>query len=108
MDDHLTVARDGGVPRLDDIEAEAGGDGGVHCVSAALEDVDSDLGGDRVRSRDGAVLDDDLVLVRPPDAACVQFFCSRHGMGVYRKEIDIVLNILQMLPLLPVKTQATS
>ena len=72
VDDHLTVAGDGGVPRLDDVEAEAGCDGGVHGVSAALEDVDADLGGDRVRSGDGTVLDDDLVLVRPPYAACVQ------------------------------------
>ena len=72
VDDHLTVAGDGGVPRLDDVEAEAGCDGGVHGVSTALEDVDADLGGDRVRSGDGAVLNDDLVLVRSPYAACVQ------------------------------------
>ena len=84
VDDHLTVPGDGGVPRLDDVEAEAGGEGGVHGVSAALEDVDADLGGDGVCSGDGAVLDDDLVLVRTPDAACVQPFHSRHGMGGYR------------------------
>ena len=72
VDDHLTVASNGGVPRLDDVKAEAGGDGGVHGVSAALEDVDADLGGDRVRSGDSAVLDDNLVLVGPPNAACVQ------------------------------------
>ena len=41
-------------------------------ASTALEDVDADLSGDRVRSGDRAVLDYDLVLVRPPDAACVQ------------------------------------
>ena len=82
VDDHLTVAGDGGVPRLDHVEAEAGGDGGVHGVSAALEDVDADLGGDGVRGGDGAVLDDDLVLVRPPDAACVQVFLSHEHVDM--------------------------
>ena len=72
VDDHLAVAGNRRVPRLDHVEAEAGGDGGVHGVSAALKDVDADLGGDRVRGGDGAVLDDDLVPVRTPDAAYVQ------------------------------------
>ena len=71
VDDHLPVAGDRGVPRLDHVEAEAGGDGCVHGVSTALEDVDADLRGDRVRGGDGAALYYDLVLVGPPDAACV-------------------------------------
>ena len=72
VDDHLAVAGYGGVPRLDHGEAEACGNGGVHGVSAALEDLDAGLGGDRVGGCDCAVLDDHLVLVGPPDAACVQ------------------------------------
>ena len=64
------------------LRQKPGGDGGVHGVSAALEDVDADLGGDGVRGGDGAVLDDDLVLVRPPDAACVQVFLSHEHVDM--------------------------
>ena len=79
VDDHLTVTGHGGVPRLDHVEAEAGGDRGVHRIPAAPEDVDSDFGGNRVRGRDGPMLNDDLILVRPPDAPCVYHLHKRSG-----------------------------
>ena len=72
MDEHLTVTCHGGVPRLNHVEAKTRGNGGVHGVSTALENVDSNLGGDRVRGGNRTVFDDNLVLVRTPDAACVQ------------------------------------
>ena len=81
VDDHLTVSGNGGVPRLDHVETEAGRDGGVHGIPAALEDIDADLGGNRVRGGDGAVLNDDLILVRPPDASCVQPMRSCHTLS---------------------------
>ena len=59
---------------FDYVEAEAGSDGGVYCVAAALEDVDADLSGDWVSSSDCAVLNDDFVFVGSPDATGVHEF----------------------------------
>ena len=47
VDDHLAVTGNGGIPRLDHVEAESGGDGSVHGVPTALEDIYADLGGYR-------------------------------------------------------------
>ncbi len=66
MDDHLTVAGDGGTRWFSHVEAEAGGD--------------------------SAVLDDNLVPVRPPEAVGVQWSdlrarCGRRCGDIYPKVV---------------------
>ena len=74
VDDHLAMTSDGRASWFDYVETEAGGNGGVDRVAATLEDVDADLSGDGVSSSDCAVLNDDFVFVRSPDAIGVHEF----------------------------------
>lgn len=57
VDNHLAMTSDRGTRRLDYVQAETSGDGGVDGVSAALEDVDADLRRDRVSGCYGTVFD---------------------------------------------------